>query len=515
MRPSPLSAWAAAFPVRTIRALKVSGSCSWRAAKRSPRACRSGGASFRPRRTRSRSALTTLPCWGRPTNSTQSFSASPPREAAGIDPQQRLLLEVSWEALEHAGIAPTSVYGSATGVFVGICTSDYSLLRLATTSLSEIDGHFGSGMAHSIASGRISYLLELRGPSLSIDTACSSSLVAVHLASEALRRGECGLALAGGVNLILSTEASRAFAQSGMLSPDGRCKSFSALADGFVRGEGCGVVVLKRLRDAAAAGDRVLAVIRGSAVNHDGPSSGLTVPNGLAQQALMRRALKAAGVAPAEVGYVEAHGTGTSLGDPIEAEALGAVMGAGRPSDTPLLIGSVKTNIGHLEAAAGVAGLIKVVLALGHGELPGQLHWDAPSPHIRWDALKLRVVDRLRAWKPINGRCIAGVSSFGFSGTNAHVVVEAAPVGAEIAAGLERPLRSCRSRPGAGARCARLPRAISTGYSPRPRWTGRTYAIPPRSVGRSSVTGCRYAAPTLRRDARRWRRSWPTSRTPR
>ncbi len=255
-----------------------------------------------------------------------------------------------------------------------------------------------------------------------------------------MRERECHLAIAGGVNVLIAPESLIAGSQVGMFASDGRCKAFAASADGFVRGEGCGIVVLKRLGDAEAAGDRILAVIRGSAVNHDGPSSGLTVPNGLAQQALIRRALKAAGVAPEDVSYVEAHGTGTSLGDPIEAEALGAVMGRGRSSESPLLIGSVKTNIGHLEAAAGVAGLIKVVLALGHGELPGQLHWDTPSPHIRWDALKLRVVDRLRAWEPIKGRRIAGVSSFGFSGTNAHVVVEAAPAVAADTTEVERPL---------------------------------------------------------------------------
>ena len=369
-----------------------------------------------------------------------AFFGISPREAASMDPQQRLLLEIVWEALENASIAADSLYSSSTGVFVGIAGSDYSLLRVKTMSPAEIDGHFGSGLAHSIASGRISYLLGLRGPSLSIDTACSSSLVTVHLAVEALRRQDCNLALAGGVNVIVSTEASRTFSESGMLAADGRCKSFSAAADGFVRGEGCGVVVLKRLRDAVAVGDRVLAVIRGSAVNNDGPSSGLTVPNGLAQQALLRRALKQAGVAPSEVGYVEAHGTGTSLGDPIEAEALGAVMDEGRPADRPLLIGSVKTNIGHLEAAAGVAGLIKVVLALQHGQLPAQLHWNTPSPHIRWDKLKLRVVDRLQAWEPINGRRLAGVSSFGFSGTNAHVVLEEAPSAAESEQRAARPV---------------------------------------------------------------------------
>jgi acyl transferase domain-containing protein/aryl carrier-like protein len=355
------------------------------------------------------------------------------REAAQTDPQQRLFLEGSWLALEHAGISPRSLVGTDTGVFVGVTTTEYARLHDRIVAAEDIGSYFIQGLSANTVAGRVSYTLGLQGPALSIDTACSSSLVAIDRACRSLREGETRLAIAGGVNVLVTPEGLIAGSQLGMFSSDGRCKSFSALADGFVRGEGCGVVVLKRLRDASAAGDRVLAVIRGSAVNHDGPSSGLTVPSGLAQQALMRRALKAAGVSPAEVGYVEAHGTGTSLGDPIEAEALGAVMGEGRPVDTPLLIGSVKTNIGHLEAAAGVAGLIKVVLALGHGELPGQLHSNPPSPHIRWDVLKLRVVDRLRRWEPINGRRIAGVSSFGFSGTNAHLVVESAPAAADLA----------------------------------------------------------------------------------
>jgi acyl transferase domain-containing protein/acyl carrier protein len=368
------------------------------------------------------------------------FFGISPREAAGMDPQQRQLLEVSWHALEHAGIAPSSLYGSRTGVFVGLTGSDYSLLRLASMSPTEIDGHFGSDVAHSIATGRLSYILGLRGPSVSIDTACSSSLVSIHLAAEAIRRGECDLAIAGGVNAVLTTEASRSFARAGMLSTQGRCKSFAAGADGFVRGEGCGVVVLKRLAQAQADGDRILAVILGSAINHDGPSSGLTVPSGTAQQAVVRQALAAARIEPGEVGYVETHGTGTSLGDPIEAEALGAVFGGSRPAGRPLAIGAVKTNIGHLEAAAGVAGVIKVVLALQHGELPAQLHFDAPSPHIRWDKLELEVVDSHRAWEPIAGRRIAGVSSFGFSGTNAHIVIGEAPRTARAAVEHERPI---------------------------------------------------------------------------
>ena len=356
----------------------------------------------------------------------QFFGISP-REATGIDPQQRLLLEVSWEALEQAGIAPTSTFGTATGVYFGVCTNDYAQLILQSTGADDIDAHFASGVAHSVASGRVSYVLGLQGPSLSVDTACSSSLVAVHLACEGLRRGDCEMALAGGVNLILTPEASIAYARAGMLAGDGRVKAFDGGADGFVRGEGCGVVVLKRLREAEAAGDRVWGVIRGSAVNQDGPSSGLTVPNGLAQQALLRQALENAGVKAEQVGYVEAHGTGTALGDPIEAEALGQVYGGGREGSEPLWIGSVKTNLGHLEAAAGMAGLIKVVLGLGHGEMPAQLHWREPSPHIRWSEMGVRVVSERRAWERIGGRRIGGVSSFGFSGTNGHVIVEEAP----------------------------------------------------------------------------------------
>lgn len=363
-----------------------------------------------------------------------------PREANGIDPQQRALLEVGWEAFEHAGLAPDGLYGSSTGVFVGIAGMDYSLLRLATMDQSAIDGHFGSDIAHSIAAGRISYILGLRGPSIAFDTACSSSLVAIDRACRSLRDGECTLALAAGVNAILSTESSRTFARSGMLSPQGRCKSFAAGADGFVRGEGCAAIVLKRLSRAQADGDRVLAVILGSAINHDGPSSGLTVPSGAAQRAVVRSALENAGIAPAAVSYVEAHGTGTSLGDPIEAEALGAVFGATRSPDRPLLIGSVKSNIGHLEAAAGIAGLVKIVLALQHGELPASLHFDVPSPHIRWNGLGVAVVDSHRRWEPIDGRRIAGVSSFGFSGTNAHIVVAQAPAATAAFAGDARPV---------------------------------------------------------------------------
>jgi acyl transferase domain-containing protein/NADPH:quinone reductase-like Zn-dependent oxidoreductase/SAM-dependent methyltransferase/acyl carrier protein len=367
------------------------------------------------------------------------FFGIAPREAQGMDPQQRLLLEVAWEALEHAGQPPDRLEGSRTGVFVGMCSSDYAYLQLKTDDGALLDAHFSSGIAHSIASGRLSYLLGLQGPSLTIDTACSSSLVAVHLACQSLRNNDCRMALAGGVNLILAPDVYIALSHSRMLAPDGRCKTFDAAADGFARGEGCGVVVLKLLRDAVADGDRVLAVIRGSAVNQDGPSSGLTAPNGPAQEAVIREALEHADVKPSQVGYIEAHGTGTQLGDPLEVRALGAVFGPQRDSTKPLLLGSVKTNIGHLEAAAGVTGLVKVVLALRNRVIPPHLHFREPSPHIPWKDLPLRVPTSALPWEPIDGRRIAGVSSFGFSGTNAHVVIEEAPPAAPVSGGTAYP----------------------------------------------------------------------------
>jgi acyl transferase domain-containing protein/acyl carrier protein len=360
------------------------------------------------------------------------FFGIAPREAQGMDPQQRLLLEVGWEALEDAAQAADRLSGSRTGVFVGICSSDYAYLQLKSQDPSLLDAHFSSGIAHSIVAGRVSYLLGLQGPSLAIDTACSSSLVAIHLACQSLRSGDCRMALAGGVNLILSPDIYIALSHSRMLAPDGRCKTFDAAADGFARGEGCGVVVLKRLCDAIADGDRILAQIRGSAVNQDGPSSGLTAPNGPAQEAVIREALTRAGVNPGEVGYVEAHGTGTQLGDPLEVRALGAVFGPGRDPTRSLMLGSVKTNIGHLEGAAGITGLIKLVLALRHRTIPRHLHLYNPSPHIPWSELPLKVPTERTAWEPIGGRRIGGVSSFGFSGTNAHLVVEEAPPVPEV-----------------------------------------------------------------------------------
>ncbi len=358
------------------------------------------------------------------------FFGIAPREAQGMDPQQRLLLEVSWEALENAGQAPSRLETSKTGVYFGLCSNDYSNLQLMSGDPGLLNAHFGSGIAHSIASGRLSYLLGLQGPSLTIDTACSSSLVATHLACQALRNGDCRMALAGGANLILAPELFIALSRARMLAPDGRCKTFSAAADGFSRGEGCGVVVLKKLADAKADGDRVLAVIRGTAINQDGPSSALTAPNGPAQEDVIRAALARAGLKPGNIGYIEAHGTGTQLGDPLEVQALGGVFRADRDPDTPLVIGSVKTNVGHLEGAAGVTGLIKLVLALRHKEIPPHLHMTAPNPHIDWTVMPLKVADTVIPWDPIQGRRIGGVSSFGFSGTNVHVIVEEAPADA-------------------------------------------------------------------------------------
>ncbi|MGB0128368.1 MAG: polyketide synthase, partial [Rhodocyclaceae bacterium] len=386
------------------------------------------------------------------------------REAQGMDPQQRLLLEVAWEALEHAGQPPDRLSHSSTGVYVGVTGSDWAYLQFETGDRSLLDSHFASGIAHSIVSGRLSYLLGLQGPALTIDTACSSSLVAVHLACQALRAGDCRMALAGGVNLILSPDLYIALSHSRMLAPDGRCKTFDAAADGFSRGEGCGLVVLKKLADARTDGDRILAVIRGSALNQDGPSSGLTAPNGPAQEAVIREALERAGVAPQQVGYIEAHGTGTQLGDPLEVQALGEVFGPGRSAAQPLFIGSVKTNVGHLEAAAGVTGLIKLVLALVQRQLPPHLHFTQPSPHIAWNDWPVRVPTALTPWAPIDGRRIAGLSGFGFSGTNAHVVVEEAPPLPDFAPAAERAqlfVLSGRDEAALRAMAARYARAIA------------------------------------------------------
>ena len=314
-----------------------------------------------------------------------------PSEAEEMDPQQRLLLEVSWEALEEAGVVADKFAGSQTGVFIGISSNDYFRLQDAPTALS------GTSNALSIAANRLSYLLDLRGPSWAVDTACSSSLVAVHQAVMSLRQAECDLALAGGVNLILSSDLTSAFSQAGMMAVDGRCKTFDASADGYVRAEGAGIVLLKRLSDALQDGDRILAVIKGSAVNQDGRSNGLTAPNGRSQQAVIRRALADAGVTPSQISYIEAHGTGTELGDPIEVNALKEVLMEGRSKES-CQIGSVKSNIGHLEAAAGIAGLIKVVLSLQHAQIPPHLHLKELNPHISLENTPLSIPTILTPW---------------------------------------------------------------------------------------------------------------------
>jgi acyl transferase domain-containing protein/NADPH:quinone reductase-like Zn-dependent oxidoreductase/NAD(P)-dependent dehydrogenase (short-subunit alcohol dehydrogenase family)/acyl carrier protein len=351
------------------------------------------------------------------------FFGITPREATRMDPQQRLLLEVSWKALEHAGIDPQSLQNSLTGVFIGISTSEYAQMELRQGGADRIDAYTGTGGALSVAAGRLSFFLRLRGPAVALDTACSSSSVAIDLAVQYLRSRKCRFALAGGVNLMLSPESTVYLSKVRALSPQGRCKTFDASADGYARGEGCGVIVLKRLHDALEDNDRILAVIRGSAVNHDGHSSGLTVPNGVAQQAVIRAALADADLEPDQISFIEAHGTGTELGDPIEIRALSSVF----KQNKELLVGTAKTNIGHLESAAGIAAVIKVVLAFQHNLIPPNLHFNQPSAHIAWDGIPIRIPTEPTPWPSDIEQPIAGVSSFGFSGTNAHLILQAPP----------------------------------------------------------------------------------------
>ncbi len=347
-----------------------------------------------------------------------------PREAAVMDPQHRLLLETAWQALEDAGISPQGCHGSPTGVFVGISYSDYGR-RLERAG--ESDPYLLPGMSLNAAAGRLSYTFGLKGPCIAVDTACSSSLVAVHQAIQSLRAGECDMALAGGVNVILAPELYVLASRARMLSPSGLCHTFDAAADGFARGEGCGIVVLRRLSEALARGERVLALVRGSAINQDGRTSGLTVPSSAAQEDVIRSALGRGGLEPADIDLIEAHGTGTKLGDPIEMAALAAVFGD-RPAEAPLVVGSVKTNLGHLESAAGVTGLIKLVLSLVHRRIPAHLHFATPNPHIPWAGLPVVIPTASQPWAATAGRPRrAGVSAFGMSGTNAHIVVEEAP----------------------------------------------------------------------------------------
>lgn len=353
------------------------------------------------------------------------FFGISPREADRIDPQHRILLEVAWASFEHAGIDPFSLRGTQTGVFIGICTCDYH--RLQPPDKRFLNAYSGTGTAPSIAANRLSYFFDFRGPSLALDTACSSSLVTMHLAVQSLRGGESNLAVVGGVNLILTPDLNITFSQARMMSPTGRCRSFDADADGYVRSEGCGVMILKRFSDALKDGDRILALVRGTAVNQDGHSNGLTAPNGPSQEAVIEQALANAQVRPAQLGYVETHGSGTSLGDPIEFHSLKSVLMRDRRADQHCVISSVKTNIGHLESASGIAGAIKAVLSLQHDAVPGLRHLKKLNPHISVEDTPFQLSPELLPWKRGRERRLAGINSFGFGGTNAHVVLEEAP----------------------------------------------------------------------------------------
>ncbi|MFJ8691305.1 type I polyketide synthase [Streptomyces roseolilacinus] len=413
-----------------------------------------------------------------------AFFGLSPREAELMDPQQRLLLEVVWEALEDAGVPPRSLAGGDTGVFVGIGSDDYG--RRLLEDLPRIEAWTGIGSAMCAAANRISYALDLRGPSMAVDTACSASLVATHLACQSLRAGESGIALVGGVNLIISPGLTLTLEAAGATAPDGRCKPFDASADGYGRGEGGAVLVLKRLADAQRDGDRVLAVIRGSHVSQDGRTNGIMAPSGTAQRALMETTLRRSGIAPRTVDYVEAHGTGTRLGDPLEAGALAAVYGRGRPADAPVLVGSVKPNIGHLEAGAGVASLLKVVLALSRGEIPPSLNHTEGNPAIDWAGSGLRVVTARTPWPETGRPRRAGVSGFGYGGTIAHVLLEQAPEppAAPAPGGLEAAGSRTRDEPRVYPLSGRSPAGLRAYAGELADWlTGPGREAPLESVG--------------------------------